>query len=123
MYVLTMYAYLKHSNFMYLTVNFCFNRGDPAIVYLDGVNPPQQNLTGRRGGGGNGDRQGENGEEINDPGRKPVETSGKVTILGSGYNGNISSSPVKINPALKVNGHQHQMQLLQTIREDDGESR
>jgi len=78
-------------------------RGDPAIVYLDGVSPPLSSS-------GNIAYHNVNNDRHVMPVRKPTPPSGP-------------SRPHLHH--LKAGGNNHQMQLLQTIREqdDEGESR
>lgn len=74
---------------MNCTPNLCFfSRGDPDIVYLDGVNPP----TGR------------------------MALSRSLSTPENFYSGNHGVMMVKAHS-------NHHQRLLQTIREDDCESR
>ena len=82
---------MNHSLSRYLRTTNCFIfRGDPSIVYLDGVNPPT--------------------------GRMPLNRSQSTPE-------NFYSS-VGTNGMVMVKAHSnHHQRLLQTIREDDCESR
>eukprot|EP00094_Tigriopus_californicus_P010719 TCALIF_10338-PA protein Name:"Protein of unknown function" AED:0.55 eAED:0.55 QI:0/0/0/0.25/1/1/4/0/93 len=70
--------------------------GDPSIVYLDGVAPPIRNMN------------------------RPSEVEDNKRMSGCAENSNQYTGAPR--PATKMQNLHHQ-QLLQTIREDDSESR
>lgn len=74
-----------------------FRGGDPSIVYLDGVAPPIRNMN------------------------RPSEHEDNKRMSGCGENSNHQYTAAP-RPAAKLQNLHHQ-QLLQTIREDDSESR
>ena len=124
----------------------CFNRfclyfrGDPSIVYLDGVTPPTSrqnrvfpndvtlltnvgstNSVGLTNGGSPSSDVDESNESTGDATVTNGSSNG-VTLTNGGSPGDVTHLNGRASNIGKVISSHHQ-RLLQTIREDDGESR